>query len=77
MGEVCKSASTLSRQKANQIVKTLLDRYERSVKDAPEGNTLWDLYDRDRLEPKESYAAVYRQAREELASLGVEWRTWH
>lgn len=76
MGEICKSASTLSRQEANQIVKILLDRYEGSVKDAPEGNTLWDLYDRDRLEPKESYAAIYHQAREELASLGVKWRTW-
>ncbi len=76
MGEVCKSASTLSRERGNEIAKALLEKYEGSVKDAPAGGTLWDLYDREKLEPKESYMAIYQQAKEELASLGLKWRRW-
>ncbi len=76
MGQICKSAASLSREEANAIVSALLPKYEGSLKDAPAGHTLWDLYDRDRLEPKESYLEVYHQARDELAGLGVKWRSW-
>ncbi len=75
MGEVCKSATSLGRDEANRIVKNLLEKYQGTVKTAPEGYTLWDLYDRDRLEPKDSYMAVYQEARDELSSLGLKWRT--
>ena len=76
MGEVCKSAASLSREEGNQIVRTLLEKYQGNLKSAPEGYTLWDLYDRDRLEPNDSYAAVYQEARAELDSLGLKWRSW-
>ncbi len=74
MGEVCKSASTLSRERANEIVKALLEKYEDSVKDAPPGGTLWDLYDRETLNPKDYYMKIYQEAQEELARLGLQWR---
>ena len=76
MGEVCKSASTLGREEANRIVKALLERYEGSVKNAPPGGTLWELYDRDRLEPQEGYLEIYQEAKDELAALGLSWRRW-
>lgn len=76
MGEICKSASTLSRERANEIARELLAKYEGLVKNAPEGYTLWDLYDRYRLEPKGEYLKVYQEVKEELARLGIEWRSW-
>ena len=77
MGEVCKSAASLGREEGNQIVETLLERYQGNIKTAPEGYTLWDLYDRDSLEPKDSYMAVYQEARDELSALGMKWRSWN
>lgn len=71
MGEVCKAAAGLSREGANAVAKALLARYENSVRDAPPGKRLWDLYDRERLQPKDDYLGVYHQAKEELAALGL------
>lgn len=76
MGEICKSSVGVSREEANGIAKALLEKYEGSIKTAPEGHTLWHLYDRDRLEPNDRYLAIYQEAREELASLGIKWRIW-
>jgi methylamine--corrinoid protein Co-methyltransferase len=76
MGEVVKSAASLSRETANRIVNCLLEKYQGYIKTAPAGFTLWDLYDRERLEPTDSYKAVYQEAREELARLGFQWRSW-
>jgi methylamine--corrinoid protein Co-methyltransferase len=74
MGEVCKAAAGMRRERANTAVAALLDRYEGSIKTAPAGGTLWDLYDRDRLEPNDGYRAVYEEAKAELAGLGLNWR---
>jgi methylamine---corrinoid protein Co-methyltransferase len=71
MGEVCKAAPRLGRERANEVVTALLAQYEPSIRMAPQGATLWHLYDRTRLQPNEAYQAVYEEAKEELHRLGL------
>jgi len=73
MGEVCKGAVGLSRQKANEIVKTLLSEYEEHLDNPPFGFTYEQLYDVDSEQPLPGYLSLYSQVKEELSSLGLKF----
>jgi methylamine---corrinoid protein Co-methyltransferase len=71
MAEVARAAVGLDRKEANRIVLQLLDRYREHHRHAPEGQAFEDLYDVERLTPKQDYMEVYRRARRELKEMGL------
>ncbi len=76
MGQVCKSAAGMSREKANDICKYLLSKYEDKLKDPPAGWTYHELWDADKGRPKPDYERLYHEVLEEFAGLGFEIRQW-
>jgi hypothetical protein len=63
----------MTRAEANDIVNRLLERYEDRIADAPLGQTFQELYDVAKAVPKPEYLDRYYRAKEEIASLGVEF----
>ncbi len=76
MGQVCKSATSLNRAKANEICQYLLAKYEDKLKDPPAGWTYPALWDQDKGRPNQEYERLYREVLEEFAGLGFEIRQW-
>lgn len=73
MGEISKGSSGLTRQKANEIVRFLLEKYEANLENAPEGFVFEELYDLEKLEPRSTYLDLYKEAKEEVAGKGVNF----
>ncbi|UCG93886.1 MAG: monomethylamine:corrinoid methyltransferase, partial [Candidatus Aerophobus sp.] len=59
MGELCKGSAGLSREKANEIVKYLLGKYEANLENAPEGFVFEELYDPKKMKPRTAYLNLY------------------
>ncbi len=74
MGEVCKGATGMDREKADHIVKYLLEKYEDRLKDAPEGQTFEQLYDREKMEPVPEYQKLYEEVKDEMRGLGFVFK---
>lgn len=72
MGEIGYAAAGITREKANELVKALLAKYEDRLTEAPKGKTFQELYDLETLEPKEEYRALHAQIWEELIAMGLE-----
>jgi methylamine--corrinoid protein Co-methyltransferase len=74
MGEVSKATSGVSPEKANEIVKNLLLRYEtRLERDAPFGYTFQQLYDMEAEKPIPAYQEIYQRIRDELQGFGLRF----
>lgn len=73
-GEVLKGAAGLSREKANEIILTLLEKYEARLVDAPPGYGLEELYDLDRMEPLPWYRKLYDETKDELVLMGLPFK---
>ncbi|MBM3294563.1 MAG: monomethylamine:corrinoid methyltransferase [Candidatus Aminicenantes bacterium] len=65
------SLSGMTRIEANKIVKTLLEKYERDIPEAPIGKTFQEMYDVDKAVPRPEAAEQYREAVKELKKMGV------
>ena len=63
--------SGIGRKDASKMVKTLLDLYEKDIKNAPIGKSFRECYDIDTVKPKPEYEAGLLRVMEELASLGM------
>ena len=63
----------MSREKACEIVDTLLRKYEGQIAAAPEGTPIQECYEMMKVKPRGWYLDMYKAAREELAGLGVEF----
>jgi methylamine--corrinoid protein Co-methyltransferase len=68
---VSEAAVGMDLQHARRVSVELLGRYEKSLKDAPRGATLRELYDLDANEPLPAYRKVCDQVVRELQDLGV------
>jgi hypothetical protein len=73
MGEVSKSAASLSRDKANEIVKYLLEKYEANLEKAPDGFVFEELYDARKMVPNQEYLDLYKSVKEEIAIQGLDF----
>ena len=71
MGEACKGAAGLSREKANEIILRLLDKYEHYLRSAPTGETFEALYDTEKVKPLAHYQKLYDEVKEEFSALGL------
>jgi len=71
---VSKAAVGMDLQHARRVSAHLLERYEKTLKDAPPGATLHELYDLDADKPLPAYRKVCDQVVGELQDLGVPLR---
>lgn len=70
--EVAKAASNLDRGKANEIVNSLLGKYEDMLESAPTGNRYQDCYDVVTGKPGDNYLRLYDETMVEMSKLGLE-----
>ncbi len=63
--------SGMTRKTANTVVKTLLEKYEKDIPDAPIGKTFGEMYDVDRAVPEKKAIDQYKETVNELKDLGV------
>ena len=71
LAHVCRAAEGMDTNHANRVVLALLDRYESTLKDAPQGQTLHQLYDLDAQQPLVAYRELCDDVAAELRELGV------
>ncbi len=69
--ETGKAACKLTREKANELVLKLLEKYESQIETAPEGSRYQECYDVSTGKPDESYVRLYNAVKEELAGMGI------
>jgi methylamine--corrinoid protein Co-methyltransferase len=69
--EMATAAAKLNREKANELVLGLLDKYESQIETAPSGSTYQECYDVTSGKPSDDYLRLYGEVGEELVTLGV------
>jgi methylamine--corrinoid protein Co-methyltransferase len=70
--EVTDAAVKMTRRRANEIVKKLLERYEPSLAHPDRGLTYPQCFDLRQNKPNDAYAKLYEKVKRELASLGLK-----
>lgn len=73
-GEVAKHSTEFKRREANEIVKSLLSKYENTLKSVRRiipGKTFRELYDLKTIKPKKPWFDMYLNVRKELINLGI------
>jgi len=69
--EMAKAASRLDRQKANELVIRLLEKYESQIETPPPGSTYQECYDVRTGKPGQDYVRLYEDMKEELVGMGI------
>jgi len=78
-GRICAEAahaaatSGLTRKDANEIVKKILPKYEKEIKDAPLGKKISECYDLARVEPTQEYLDLYAKVKKEVIEMGLDY----
>ena len=68
---VTKGAARLDRQRANELVLRLLEKYESDIPSAPEGDRYQDCYNVETSKPGDAYARLYDETVDELTRMGI------
>jgi methylamine---corrinoid protein Co-methyltransferase len=76
MGEVAHAAAGMPVDQVNQILDTLVAKYEKQYKTAPTGKLYEECYDTVRNVPTEEYLGVYDEAVAIMKDLGVKYTHW-
>ena len=63
----------LSRAKAEEICQKIMEKYEKLIPIDNYGKHIQEVYDMDRLAPRQEYLDQYERMRDELSKLGVEY----
>ena len=69
--EMATAASRLNREKANDIVVQLLEKYESQIETPPPASRYQDCYDLATGKPGEDYVRLYDEVKEELIGMGI------
>ena len=69
--EMAKAATRFSRQKANNLVLRLLEKYESQIETAPTGSKYQECYDVTTGKPGQDYLRLYSEVKEELGKMGI------
>ena len=72
--EVAHAASGMSRESVNEMVKSLLPRYEKCIKDPDVGKPLQLAYDIDTMTPSQEWLDIYHRVKAEAIGMGVPMR---
>ncbi|MFW9779884.1 MAG: monomethylamine:corrinoid methyltransferase, partial [Candidatus Heimdallarchaeota archaeon] len=70
--EVGHAATGMKRDNANELVNTILAKYENSLSNAPLGKTFQECYDLKTIQPSNEHTAIYSQVKRELVDLGLD-----
>ena len=73
-GEMLKGATGITRDKANEIILALLDKYEDRLVDAPPGYGLEELYNMESMKPLPWYKTLYDKTKNELDQMGINFK---
>ncbi len=69
--EVGKAASQLTREKANDLVSRLLQKYESDINNPPGGDCYYECHNAQTGKPNENYVILVDEVKEELSTMGV------
>jgi len=69
--EMATAASRLNREKANDILIQLLEKYESQIETPPPASRYQDCYDLVTGKPGEDYVRLYDEVKEELIEMGI------
>ena len=69
--EIAHAVTGMSRKEANQIVKKLLDKYERHIPDPPVGKKYAECWDIKLKAPSPEYVDLYKKVKKELRDVGI------
>jgi methylamine--corrinoid protein Co-methyltransferase len=72
--EVAHGTVGLSRVEANEIVKTILPKYEDKLLDPPKGTPFQESHDWGSIEPCQEYHDLYGRIKDELKGYGVKFK---
>jgi len=72
--EVAHAAAGISRSQANEIVKTLINKYKDNYANAPKGATFRECFDWDSIQPCQEYIELYGRIKNELTDLGLKFK---
>jgi methylamine--corrinoid protein Co-methyltransferase len=63
----------ITRKDASNIVKKLLDLYEKDIKTAPKGKSFRECYDIERVKPTDEYTGLWERSKKKLQELGLNF----
>ncbi|HEB29785.1 MAG TPA: monomethylamine:corrinoid methyltransferase [Spirochaetes bacterium] len=63
----------IGRKDASKMVKTLLNLYEKDIKNAPIGKSFRECYDIDTVKPKDEYLKLWSKTRARLKDMGLDF----
>jgi methylamine--corrinoid protein Co-methyltransferase len=69
--DVAQGATGMKAERANELVRSLLDRYEDEIEQAPAGKRYQQCYDLGTGKPSEEYLRLYYEVKEELTGMGI------
>ena len=69
--EIAHAVTGMTRKEANQVVKKLLDKYERHIPDPPVGKKYAECWDINQKAPSPEYVDLYKKVKEELRDVGI------
>lgn len=69
--EVLRASTKLKLSDANEIVKTLIPKYEDRLRDPPKGKSFTDCTDLKTLQPTQGWLKIYERVWKELEELGL------
>ena len=72
--EVAYAATGIKRSFANELVKTLLSRYEEKLNNPPLGKKYQECYNAETGKPSEEYLGLYSRIKTELEDLGLKFK---
>jgi len=72
--EVAHAAAGLSRDQANEIVKTLIPKYKDLLSNPPKGAKFQECFDWDSIQPCQEYIELHGQIKTELAGYGLKFK---
>jgi len=69
--EAGKAASRLTREKANELVIQLIQKYESDIPNPPEGDCYYECFNAETGKPNDDYVKLVDDVTEELTTMGI------
>jgi methylamine--corrinoid protein Co-methyltransferase len=71
VGEVSRAVTGMPRKEADEIAAYCLSKYEPTLFNPPMGKRFQELYDVDKLKPKDEWIGTFEEVKKDLAGRGV------
>ena len=70
--EVGHAATGMKRDNANELVNSILSKYEQNLRNPPLGKTFQECYDLETVQPTAEHTTIYKEVKNELQDLGLD-----